>query len=384
MATASDKVKVEDYAATSAVAWCPGCGNFGILRAIPGKIFPAALDQVFTAAAPAGEQGEDAAADLVQIEVPAAAADDDVLLRGLRVGQHIPAAVEEGSGEKTHLGDFEPAEFPDDQLLFPPARGQALSFQLAALRFFKGPAQIILLLEAGLPPAARCRPGARRWPLEALRDVALQLVVAQGAVAGRVDRPARGRARSGRSSAGRSRRCFSGGCRRRPTGRSRRSPPRGSAPAPWGLCADAAASRSSLSKTRTARPAKTRRAHSASSSWISSWLKAGRSISIEEVLRADGERKGGNAEAADQDLRKQVLGGMLLHVVVAASEIEPQATSPSPGSWPSTWTMSSPSVLQGQQGQAVDRALVGGLAAALGTRSCGRSGPEPPARYSCP
>ena len=34
MVTASDKVKIEDYAATSAVAWCPGCGNFGILRAM--------------------------------------------------------------------------------------------------------------------------------------------------------------------------------------------------------------------------------------------------------------------------------------------------------------------------------------------------------------
>ena len=34
MVTASDKVKVEDYASTSAVAWCPGCGNFGILRAM--------------------------------------------------------------------------------------------------------------------------------------------------------------------------------------------------------------------------------------------------------------------------------------------------------------------------------------------------------------
>lgn len=34
MVTASRKVRVEDYAATPAVAWCPGCGNFGILRAM--------------------------------------------------------------------------------------------------------------------------------------------------------------------------------------------------------------------------------------------------------------------------------------------------------------------------------------------------------------
>lgn len=27
-------VKIEDYAATPAIAWCPGCGNFGILRAM--------------------------------------------------------------------------------------------------------------------------------------------------------------------------------------------------------------------------------------------------------------------------------------------------------------------------------------------------------------
>jgi 2-oxoglutarate ferredoxin oxidoreductase subunit beta len=28
------KVTVEDYAAASEIAWCPGCGNFGILRAV--------------------------------------------------------------------------------------------------------------------------------------------------------------------------------------------------------------------------------------------------------------------------------------------------------------------------------------------------------------
>ena len=28
------KVTMEDYAATSTIAWCPGCGNFGILRAV--------------------------------------------------------------------------------------------------------------------------------------------------------------------------------------------------------------------------------------------------------------------------------------------------------------------------------------------------------------
>ena len=28
------KVTMEDYAAASAIAWCPGCGNFGILRAV--------------------------------------------------------------------------------------------------------------------------------------------------------------------------------------------------------------------------------------------------------------------------------------------------------------------------------------------------------------
>lgn len=31
---ASRQVRVEDYAAAPAIAWCPGCGNFGILRAM--------------------------------------------------------------------------------------------------------------------------------------------------------------------------------------------------------------------------------------------------------------------------------------------------------------------------------------------------------------
>jgi 2-oxoglutarate ferredoxin oxidoreductase subunit beta len=34
MTTTPHIVRVEDYAATPAVAWCPGCGNFGILRAM--------------------------------------------------------------------------------------------------------------------------------------------------------------------------------------------------------------------------------------------------------------------------------------------------------------------------------------------------------------
>lgn len=34
MTTTSAKVSVEDYSAASAIAWCPGCGNFGILRAM--------------------------------------------------------------------------------------------------------------------------------------------------------------------------------------------------------------------------------------------------------------------------------------------------------------------------------------------------------------
>ncbi len=32
--TTTAKVTLEDYAAASAIAWCPGCGNFGILRAM--------------------------------------------------------------------------------------------------------------------------------------------------------------------------------------------------------------------------------------------------------------------------------------------------------------------------------------------------------------
>ncbi len=34
MTTIPARVKIEDYAAASAIAWCPGCGNFGILRAM--------------------------------------------------------------------------------------------------------------------------------------------------------------------------------------------------------------------------------------------------------------------------------------------------------------------------------------------------------------
>ena len=34
MVTTPVKVTIEDYAAASAITWCPGCGNFGILRAM--------------------------------------------------------------------------------------------------------------------------------------------------------------------------------------------------------------------------------------------------------------------------------------------------------------------------------------------------------------
>lgn len=34
MSVVPAKVTMEDYAAASAIAWCPGCGNFGILRAM--------------------------------------------------------------------------------------------------------------------------------------------------------------------------------------------------------------------------------------------------------------------------------------------------------------------------------------------------------------
>ena len=83
------------------------------------------------------------------------------------------------------------------------------------------------------------------------------------------------------------------------------------------------------------------------------------------MLRPDGEGEGGGVEVADQDLREQVLGGVLLHVVVAAREIEHRRASPS-----RVLVEHVDDVVafgfQGQQGQAVDRALVGGLAAALG------------------
>ena len=84
------------------------------------------------------------------------------------------------------------------------------------------------------------------------------------------------------------------------------------------------------------------------------------------MLRADGEGKGGGVEGADQDLREQVLGGVLLHVVVAAREVEAQAEFARAGVPVEHVDDVVAFGLQGEQGQAVDRALVGGLAAALG------------------
>src|SRR5512139_3847441 len=34
MSEATTRVTIEDYAAATESAWCPGCGNFGILRAL--------------------------------------------------------------------------------------------------------------------------------------------------------------------------------------------------------------------------------------------------------------------------------------------------------------------------------------------------------------
>ncbi len=83
------------------------------------------------------------------------------------------------------------------------------------------------------------------------------------------------------------------------------------------------------------------------------------------VLGADGERQGGGGEQAEQDLGEQVLGRVLLHVVVAAREIELQAYLALPGV--PLQHVDDVVILAGQsqQRQAVDRALVGRLAAAL-------------------
>ena len=84
------------------------------------------------------------------------------------------------------------------------------------------------------------------------------------------------------------------------------------------------------------------------------------------VLGTDGERQGGSGEKAEQDLGKQVLGRMLLHVVVAAREIELQARLALAGV--PFQHVDDVVILAGQlqQRQAVDRAPVGRLAAALG------------------
>ena len=96
----------------------------------PGKILAAALDQVLAAAALAAQQGKDAAADLAQAAGPPAAADNDIGLRGSRVGQHVSAAVEQGGGEETDLGDVEPAELADDQQVRLGAGGVDLEYWL--------------------------------------------------------------------------------------------------------------------------------------------------------------------------------------------------------------------------------------------------------------
>ena len=93
------------------------------------------------------------------------------------------------------------------------------------------------------------------------------------------------------------------------------------------------------------------------------------------MFRADGERQGGGVEKMEQDLRKQVLGGVLLHVVVAALKIELQ-----------THFILARILVQHMDDvivrcrqlphrQAIDGAMIGGLASARRTRkSSGRGG----------
>jgi hypothetical protein len=96
-------------------------------------------------------------------------------------------------------------------------------------------------------------------------------------------------------------------------------------------------------------------------------LAEGRPADLDRrVLRTDGEREGGGVEVADQDLREQMLRRVLLHVVVAAGEIELQ-----PGGAGSRVAVQQVDdfiavVFQRQQGQVVERSNVGRLAAACG------------------